>query len=447
MSNIFIIPVFLAVVTTSAIYTLIVVIKSLLDVIRFARGQNNSVFLSSFKSVLASSLFYAFFFHLTPKLADFATNGFPPKHPIVGKVQDISSITFDEAQEVHNKFLFVSDLHADTFLWPHRGFITQSTLPFGYVDVPRLIQGNIGLQVFATVTQSPMFQNMESNSNATDVVGLIHMAQGYHRTSYTSALHRALVQTQRLQQTAELSGGSLIMIKSKKDLTRLLSEKASGKKVVGGLMCIEGAQAFENNVDNVVKLFDAGVRMVGVSHFVDTEFGGSAHGDGKYGLTEFGHKALSKVIELNMIVDLAHSSRSLFFDIIDVVNKKKQHGKTPLVIVSHTGVKGTVNTSRNLDDEQLKAVADLGGVIGVTFFKEAIGGSSVSTIVDTIRYVVKVIGVDHVSLGSDFDGSVRCPLDCSQYSHITYQLLRAGFGEKDVEKIMGGNVRRVLEQM
>ena len=139
--------------------------------------------------------------------------------------------------------------------------------------------------------------------------------------------------------------------------------------------------------------------MFGFSHFIDNEACGSAHGTEKHGLTEFGKQVVKRVKELNMIVDLAHTSRKSFFDILKIT-------KDVPVIVSHTGVQGTCPGTRNLDDEQIKAIAKTKGVIGIAYFKNAICGNfEPKDIVKAISYVAKLVGVDHVSLGSDFDGA------------------------------------------
>lgn len=459
----FLIPAFLAVFAIIVIVTVGTIIRTGIIIVRHLfitapkQGkavQQQSIFWATFIGALVTSISGTLVFYVIPKLADYATNGFPPVKPdLRGAPKSI--ISYEKALEIHNSFPFVADLHADTFLWPHRGSILESTLPFGYVDVPRMIEGNVGLQTFATVTQVPAMQNFDFNSNITDIAGLLHFAQQYPSNSWLSSYYRSIAQGQRLQQTADDSNGKLIFVKTKKDLELLIEQRKNGKKVVGGLFSIEGAQSFEGDVSKVDGLFNVGVRMFGVSHFVDTLFGGSAHGVEKYGITEFGKKSLRRAVELNMIIDLAHSSRNLFFDIVNIIKeyrKEIEESKNPtfnkpILIVSHTGVKGMVDSPRNLDDTQLKAIADVDGVVGVTFFKDAIGDVSVPTIIKTIKYVVDVIGADHVALGSDFDGSVRCGIDSRHFSHLTHQLLEAGFNAIDAEKIMGGNVRRVFEKM
>jgi microsomal dipeptidase-like Zn-dependent dipeptidase len=115
------------------------------------------------------------------------------------------------------------------------------------------------------------------------------------------------------------------------------------------------------------------------------------------------------------------------------------------VAVSHTGVRGTCDNIRNLNDEEIVAVAQTGGVIGIGFWKTAVCGSDVEAIVRAMRYVADLVGVEHVALGSDFDGTVTTPFDASQMSLLTDALLEDGFTPAEVEQIMGRNVVRVLK--
>jgi microsomal dipeptidase-like Zn-dependent dipeptidase len=119
---------------------------------------------------------------------------------------------------------------------------------------------------------------------------------------------------------------------------------------------------------------------------------------------------------------------------------------TKPVIVSHTGVKGVCNNNRNLSDDQLRAVADTGGVIGVGFWDVASCGTNAAAIAKAIRYTVGVVGAEHVALGSDFDGAVTEPFDSSGMALITEALLQQGVLEHDIRLIMGENVARVLSQ-
>jgi microsomal dipeptidase-like Zn-dependent dipeptidase len=114
------------------------------------------------------------------------------------------------------------------------------------------------------------------------------------------------------------------------------------------------------------------------------------------------------------------------------------------VVVSHTGVKGTCDNTRNLSDEQLKGIARTGGVIGIGFWDTAVCGNDAKAIARAIRYTANVIGVDHVALGSDNDGAVTVPFDISGVVQITDALLEEGFSDEEIGKIMGRNALRLL---
>ncbi len=114
------------------------------------------------------------------------------------------------------------------------------------------------------------------------------------------------------------------------------------------------------------------------------------------------------------------------------------------VVVSHTGVRGTCDNARNLSDEQLRAVAGTGGLIGIGFWPTACGGDDAASIATSIRYAIGVAGVEHVALGSDFDGAVQVPFDASGMVLLTDALLEAGLDDDEIAKVMGGNAFRVL---
>ena len=116
------------------------------------------------------------------------------------------------------------------------------------------------------------------------------------------------------------------------------------------------------------------------------------------------------------------------------------------LVVSHTGARGIQDNQRNLSDEQLEEIADTGGVIGIGFWETAVGGTDAAAIARSIRYTADLVGVDHVGLGSDFDGSVETPFDVSGLALVTEALLAEDFSEEEVAQIMGGNLVRVLGQ-
>jgi len=171
-------------------------------------------------------------------------------------------------------------------------------------------------------------------------------------------------------------------------------------------------------------------------HFFDNKLGGSAHGVSHGGLTEFGKKVIRKMQEKNMIVDVAHSSEKLIDDILAISKKP--------IISSHTGVKGTCNNVRNLSDKHLIGIAKTGGIVGIAFFDKAVCKADAQHIAQAIQYTVNLIGIDHVALGSDFDGAITAPFDVTGLPLITEALLKLDFSPQEISKVMGGNVKRFM---
>ncbi len=339
----------------------------------------------------------------------------------------------DKAKQLHEKLLVV-DMHADSLLWK-RDLLQKDTI--GQVDIPRLIEGNVALQAFTVVTKTPRGMNIENNTGDTDNIFWLVLSEMQPLEDLSSLTARAVFQAKKLHQFAEKSDGKFFVIKTKKDLQNFL-EKRKTQKIVGGWLGIEGAHALDGKVENVDVLFDAGFRMMSPSHFFDNEMGGSAHGVEKYGLTEKGRLMVKQMQQKGMLVDVAHASAKTIDDVLAITTKP--------VVVSHTGVKGTCNNNRNLSDDQLKAIAKTGGVVGIGFWDTATCGEDAKSIAKAIRYTANVIGADHVGLGSDFDGSVKVPFDVSGDGLITEALLNEGFSEEEIAKVMGGNMIKLLSE-
>lgn len=340
----------------------------------------------------------------------------------------------DEKARVLHERLFIADLHADSLLW-NRNLLEKSER--GQVDVPRLLEGNVALQAFTVVTKSPRGLNIERNTDETDNIYWLALAQRQPLENLSSLTKRALWQASKLHEYAEKSNGKLVVIKTKSDL-RAFVERRQSEKIIGGWLGIEGAHAMDGKPENVDILFDAGFRMMSPSHFFDNDIGGSAHGVEKYGLTEKGREMIRRMEARGMLVDVAHASPQVIEDVLRVATKP--------VVVSHTGVKGTCSNQRNLSDEQLRAIAGTGGVIGIGFWDTAVCGEDAQSIAKAIRYAANAVGARHVALGSDFDGSVKVPFDTSGVALITEALLNENFSEDEIAGIMGGNVLRLLSE-
>ncbi len=363
------------------------------------------------------------FFFVLPAKVEAALNG-------VGNPAPYSATP--EAAALHKK-LVVADLHADPLLWG-RDLVERGTR--GHVDIPRLIEGNVALQVFSVVTQSPRGLNIERNDNSTDDITLLGLGQRWPAKALMSLKERALYQAARLHDMAARSNGRLMMVKSKHDLQVFLQRREVEPGIVAGLLAIEGAHALEGDPKNVDVLFNAGYRMMSFTHFFDNEMAGSAHGVQKGGLTDAGRDMLHRMEDQQMIVDLSHGSAKQIDEVLKTATRP--------VVVSHTGVRGTCDNNRNLSDDQLRAIAANGGLVGIGFWETAVCGADAAAIARAHRYAATLIGADHVALGSDFDGSVKVPFDATGLVTVTEALLAEGFTDEDVRKVMGGNQIRFL---
>lgn len=334
-----------------------------------------------------------------------------------------------------HRTLFVADLHADQLLWA-RDPLTRSSR--GHVDVPRLQEGNVGLQLFSVVTKTPRGMNYDHNTGEIDNILLLAIAQRWPIATWSSLRARALHQADRLHQAAARSDGTLTVVTSRDELTAFMTRRAQQPTLVAGLLAIEGLHALDGNLANVDTLYDAGFRMMGLTHFFDNELGGSAHGVTHAGLTLFGRDVVTRMEQRGIIVDLAHTSPQMKRDVLAIAKRP--------VVVSHGGVAATCPGPRNLTDNELRAISANGGLVGIGYWDAAVCQLTVDAIVKAMKHAADIMGVQHVALGSDFDGATTEPWDTRALGLITEGLLKAGFSVDDVRRIMGGNVLAFLEQ-
>jgi len=348
----------------------------------------------------------------------------------------------DAARQLHQQLL-VADWHADSLLWD-RNLLQRAD--YGQVDFPRLREGNVSFQVFTAVTKSPSGQNYHNNSSeAADNITPLAIAQTWPVGSWSSLYERALYQVQRLQGYAQKAPDQVQMILSNNDIRQVLNarlQRNNGTQenlLIGALMGMEGGHPLEGDIENLDKLYDAGYRLIGLQHFFDNELGGSLHGTSNAGLTAFGREVVLKAAEKHMIIDLAHSSPQVVRDVLSMV-------KQPLV-VSHSGIFSHCRVKRNFPDALMQDIAATGGVIGIGYWKDVTCNDTPAGIVKTIRSAIELLGEDHVSLGSDFDGAVATQFDTSELAALTHEMLQQGFSETEIRKVMGENMLRVMQQI
>lgn len=348
--------------------------------------------------------------------------------------QGRASPVSETARRLHDT-LFIADLHDDLLLWG-RDPLARSDR--GHTDMPRLIDGRVALQVFSAVTKVPAGQNYQGNRADSDMIIALAILQRWPLRTWQSLAARATYQAGRLHDAAARSNGRLSIVTTRAELDRFVEGQSRDRDRVAGVLAIEGLHALDGEARNIDTLFRAGFRMMGLAHFFDNEVSGSAHGRAKGGLTPLGREVLRQMERRGIIVDLAHASPRAFADALDAATRP--------VVVSHTGVQGTCAGPRNLSDDQIRRVAKNGGVVGIGFWDAAVCDLGAGAIAKAIRYAVDRAGVEHVALGSDFDGATTVPFDASGLDQLTAALIDAGFTEHDVRLIMGENIVRLLGQ-
>jgi len=339
-----------------------------------------------------------------------------------------------EAVQLYEKLDFIADLHCDALLWSRDLTIKNST---GHVDFPRMQEANLALQAFTIVTKSPAGQNFSKNTGDTfDNITLLNFFQARPISNWFSLFERAVYQSRKLRKLASKYDGKFIVVKSRNDFVNLLTIREKDKQVIGGFLGIEGGHCLEGDIDKLDLLYHEGVRMLGPTHFFDNELGGSAHGITKDGLTDFGKQVIDRMNQLGMVIDLAHASPRMIDDIL--IRTKNR------VLVSHTGVKGTMDNSRNLSDEHILKIAQMGGLIGVAYFKGAVNSASAQGIVEAMKYIKYLAGAACIALGSDYDGNITAPFDVTGLPLLVQEMIIQGFSEEEIKSIMGGNIKRFM---
>ena len=340
----------------------------------------------------------------------------------------------EDARQLHDS-LFIMDLHSDSLLWK-RSISERSSR--GQVDLPRLREGNVALQVFSATTKSPSGQNYEENAAGSDTITPLTMINGWPSATWSSLFARAEYQLQKLHSEVAANKPDLIFVQRKSDLESLLAARQKNRNVVGAMYLIEGAHPLEGDVDNLDKLHAQGLQFVGLTHFFDNEVGGSLHGISGEGLTDFGREVVARADQLKMTIDIAHASPRMVRDVLALSSRP--------VILSHGGFKGHCDSPRNLDDELMQQVADSGGIIGVGYWDATACDYTPAGIAKSIRYGIELMGLEHIALGSDYDGAVTTAFDTAELAALTQAMLDQDFSETEIRAVMGGNMLRFLRE-
>ena len=346
----------------------------------------------------------------------------------------IVPVISEQARTLHGQ-LFIGDWHSDTLLWK-RDLMDKHD--YGHVDIPRLQQGNVALQMFTTVTKSPDGLNYEGNSSdASDNITKLALVSLWPTNTWNSLAERALFQASKALELVDEFPQQVSLITSKTDLSQFLLQREINPKLLGMLLGTEGSHALDGDLNNIKRLFDSGFRMMSLQHFFDNKLGGSLHGESGEGLTAFGREAVQQMQSLGIMLDVSHSSEQVVQDVLAI-------SRQPL-LVSHTGFYGHCPSPRNISYDLMQQIAAKGGLIAVGYWDGAICSPNASEIAKAVKYGIELVGIEHIALGSDYDGAISVPFDTSELIYLTQAFLDVGLSEFQIKQVMGDNMLRYLQ--
>lgn len=324
---------------------------------------------------------------------------------------------FRQAKELHQRIVTL-DSHTDTpMIFP--GHFNIGEKQGGKVNLPFLEEGRIDAAFM--VAYIPQGERDEAS-----------LAKA---TAYAEERLKEVIRQEQLNPTR------MGIARTPDDLLRL---KQVGKKAI--FLGIENGYALGKDVNNVRKFRDMGVSYITLCHNGDNDLCDSARGKGEWkGLSPLGKQMVAEMNRLGVMVDISHAAESTFYDVLAC-------SRYP-IIASHSSARALCNHPRNLTDDQLKAIAGQGGVVQLCLYKgfinEEAEKASVSDAIRHINHMVDLIGVEHVGIGSDFDGDgelIGCRAS-NELINITMHLLKEGYSETDISRIWGGNFLRVMRQV
>lgn len=259
-------------------------------------------------------------------------------------------------------------------------------------------------------------------------------------SKYRNGFERANNILDKFYEEYNIHKDEIILIKEKSDIEKSLNK-------LGILLTIENGTAIDTDINNVEKLYNRGIRIMSITWNDDNQLGCGALTTNDTGLTDLGREYVKKLNELNILVDISHSSVNTFYDTLKCCIGR------PL-IATHSCVKNLCNHPRNLTDEQIREIANTGGVIGICFYSKFLkdtGKANSDDIIEHIEYIINLVGEDYVGLGSDFDGMKKkfYPTDIKGTKNLNIiadKLKKIGLNDIQINKIMGKNFLRVLKK-
>ena len=328
---------------------------------------------------------------------------------------------FRLAKRLHERVLTL-DTHCDTPMFFHQDIKFDQRDPRILVDLHKMTDGRQDAVIMAAYLPQPKMGETFSSKVAFDVNTPMEYAD------FIFDKIEAIVRSNRKY---------LSIARTPADL---FEDKRKDRKSV--MFAIENGIALNHDVENVKHFAQRGVIYLTLCHNGDNDICDSAKGcDTHHGVSQFGEKVIRELNRQGIMVDLSHASEQSFFDAMEI-------SKTPIVC-SHSSCKALCDVPRNLSDEQLRAIAKRGGVVQVTLYPGFLrkeGEATIRDAVEHLNHAVRVMGIDHVGLGTDFDGDggVIGLSDSSEMINFTLSLLKNKYSERDIQKIWGGNWLRVM---
>ena len=324
-------------------------------------------------------------------------------------------VASEAALALHHRSV-VFDAHVDTVLHLGTGRHLAERSTSGHVDLPRLREGGVDLQVFALYIE-PTYKPERA------LARLVHLWD-------------------RLMTELAAAGSAVCLCRTVRDLETV---PASGS--LGAILSVEGGEVVGTDLAALRALHALGVRAMGLTwneRNAIADGAGETHAQG--GLTVFGHQVVAEMNRLGMVVDVSHLCERSFWDVIAASGAP--------VVASHSNARALCNHVRNLHDAQIVALARAGGVMGMNFFAQFLDErpdrADVARVCDHIDHICGLVGPRHVGIGSDFDGIGQVPRGLQDVAHlpaITEELLRRGYGDADVAMVLGGNFLRVFTEV
>ncbi|MEG2310509.1 MAG: membrane dipeptidase [Clostridia bacterium] len=267
----------------------------------------------------------------------------------------------------------------------------------------------------------------------------IQCIASFVNTKYKNGFLRVNDILDKLYIEYEINKDKMYLIKKSEDI-KIHEDK------VGIILTVENALAIEDDIQNIQRLYNRGVRLMSLTWNDDNLLGCGTNTKNDTGLTKFGKKCIEEMNRLNMIIDVSHASKKTYFDTINISKQT--------IVATHSCVYNICNHKRNLDDEQIKKIAKLNGVIGICFHTDFLNSNNHATSDDIVRhieYIATLVGVDYIGLGSDFEGieKSKLPLDilkCSNMNILIDKMHNRGFSNNEISKIMGQNFLRVFKE-